>query len=373
MAGIYKIGSKLGYDLASGMKAGDSITATDGSIWTMGNDGKIQVNQNGNMLQGVITYQPTNQQAIAAMKGGAGYSSPYNATLQQAIAGIGSSQWGGWDKDTDESYKAYRKEYLREADRTMQDVLGQYAQNTGGIAGSSAIAAASQAADYQKAQLADKIPELYDAAYGRYMQDVQRQQQYAGLLMDAEQMAQNAYYKQIDYALSKWSQMGYADQEVAGILGVTAGTPTGDQAYTDWSTAFEQEQYDNAQQAAAQQKQQRVSGGSGGSGGGGGSGSSGNYEDLYRAAQASGNPKNFLATAANYKKYGFGSSSGLYEGYQDWAEAGNNAEAEEAGKYLAQLITLNKTRDGDFLAGMLRKKGYSEEAAGIAMDRLGIT
>ena len=174
MAGIYKIGSKLGYDLASGMKAGDSITATDGSIWTMGNDGKIQVNQNGNMLQGVVTYQPTNQQAIAAMKGGAGYSSPYNATLQQAIAGIGSSQWGGWDKDTDESYKAYRKEYLREADRTMQDVLGQYAQNTGGIAGSSAIAAASQAADYQKAQLADKIPELYDVAYGRYMQDVQR-------------------------------------------------------------------------------------------------------------------------------------------------------------------------------------------------------
>lgn len=258
MAGIYKIGSKLGYDLATGMKAGDSITATDGSIWTMGNDGKIQVNHNGNMMQGVITYQPTNQQAVAAMKGGAGYSSPYKATLQQAIAGIGSSQWGGWDKDTDESYKAYRKEYLREADRTMQDVLGQYAQNTGGIAGSSAIAAASQAADYQKAQLADKIPQLYDAAYGRYMQDVQRQQQYAGLLMDAEQMAQNAYYKQIDYALSKWAQMGYADQEVAGILGVTAGTPTGDQAYTDWSTAFEREQFDAAQQAAAQKAQQQV-------------------------------------------------------------------------------------------------------------------
>ena len=332
MAGIYKIGSKLGYDLASGMKAGDSITATDGSIWTMGNDGKIQVNQNGNMLQGVVTYQPTNQQAIAAMKGGAGYSSPYNATLQQAIAGIGSSQWGGWDKDTDESYKAYRKEYLREADRTMQDVLGQYAQNTGGIAGSSAIAAASQAADYQKAQLADKIPELYDAAYGRYMQDVQRQQQYAGLLMDAEQMAQNAYYKQIDYALSKWSQMGYADQEVAGILGVTAGTPTGDQAYTDWSTAFEREQYDNAQQAAAQQAQQKIS----------------------STPRTSDNEKKATETKKT-----------------------SETEIKEAAAYAAQLISVNG-RGSDpeltskFIGDALTRKGYSDEAIDEAMARVGL-
>lgn len=263
MAGIYTIGSKRGYELANGLQPGQSATATDGSVWTKNADGSLSVLHNGEQMVGQITYQqptPTRQEQVAAMKGGSGYSSPYAADLQAAIAGIQNSKWEGWDKETDPSYTAYRKEYLREADRTMEDVLGQYAQNTGGIAGSSAITAASQAADYYKAKLNDKIPELYENAYGRYLNDVAQKQNLAGLLMDAETMSQNQYYQQINYAMSKWSQMGYADQEVAGILGVAAGTPTSDQSYTDWKTAFEREQYDNELAAAAAKAAAKVSG-----------------------------------------------------------------------------------------------------------------
>lgn len=247
MAGIYTIGTKLGYDLANGMKIGDKITATDGSIWTKNADGSIGVQHKGQQLLGQVTYQPqatpTRQEQVAGMTGGGGYTSPYANNLQSVIAGLQDSKWEGWDKDTDPSYQAYRKEYLREADRAMEDTLGAYAQNTGGIAGSQAIAAASQAADYYKAQLNDKIPQLYENAYSRYLNDVAQQQGMAELLMNAESMNQSQYYNQINYALSKWSQMGYADQEVANILGVTAGTPTSDQSYTDWATAFEQEKY----------------------------------------------------------------------------------------------------------------------------------
>jgi len=266
MAGIYTIGSKLGYDLANGMKIGDRVTATDGSIWTKNADGSIGVQHNGQQLIGQITYQPqpvtpTRQEQVAGMTGGSGYTSPYASDLQAVIAGLQGSKWEGWDKDTDPSYQAYRKEYLREADRAMEDTLGAYAQNTGGIAGSQAIAAASQAADYYKGQLNDKIPQLYDNAYNRYLGDVARQQNMADILMSAETMNQNQYYNQINYALSKWSQMGYADQEVAGILGVTAGTPTSDQSYTDWATAFEQEKYEAdlaADEAAAAAKAARA-------------------------------------------------------------------------------------------------------------------
>lgn len=255
MAGIYTIGSKQGYDLAMGMKPGDKVTASDKSVWTKNADGTISVFHNGQNLTGEITYQPpepTRQEQVAGMTGGSGYTSPYAANLQTVIAGLKDSKWEGWDKDTDPSYQAYRKEYLREADRAMEDTLGAYAQNTGGIAGSQAIAAASQAADYYKGQLNDKIPQLYENAYGRYLNQVAQDQNMAELLMNAETMNQNQYYNQINYALSKWSQMGYADQEVASILGVTAGTPTSDQSYTDWATAFEREQFEyNAAEDAA--------------------------------------------------------------------------------------------------------------------------
>lgn len=312
MAGIYNIGTKLGYDLANGLQIGQSITATDGSVWTKNADGSIGVLHNGEQLIGNITYQPqpTMQQQVAGMPGGSGYQSTYgddlkavigglqNAApyeslyaedLKNLIAGLQNSKWEGYDKETDPSYQAYRKEYLREADRSMEDTLGAYAQNTGGIAGSQAITAASQAADYYKSKLNDKIPELYENAYNRYlneltnqqnlagvmmnaesmnhnqyMSELANQQNLAGILMNAESQAQSAYYNQINYALSKWAQMGYADQEVAGILGVTAGTPTSDQSYTDWATAFEETQYNNELAAAAAEAAAKANKGGGG-------------------------------------------------------------------------------------------------------------
>lgn len=270
MAGIYKIGSKLGYDLANGLGIGQSITATDGTIWTKNTDGSISVNQNGQQLMGQITYQPMTQQQlpgqaqiqqnIAGMTGGNGYTSPYAERLNQVIAGIEGSKWEGWNANTDPSMQAYRKQYLREAERTAEDVLGQYAQNTGGIAGSAAIAAASQASDYYKSQLADKVPELYENAYSRYLNEVAKQHDLAGLLMNAESQAQSQYYQNIDYALTKWAQMGYADQEVAGILGVAPGTATSDQSYADWNTAFQREQYDYEKQQADIAAAQKVTG-----------------------------------------------------------------------------------------------------------------
>lgn len=272
MAGVYTIGSKLGYDLANGMKVGQSIQATDGTVWTKNLDGTILVQQDGQTLTGQVTYQPTaedtftmpnnaqlqaaqRQESAAQMSGASEYVSPYAEDLRSVIAGLQDSKWEGWDKDADPAYQAYRKEYLREADRTMQDTLGAYALNTGGIAGSSAITAASQAADYYKSQLAGAIPTLHDNAYNRYLQGVAQQQNMANLLMSADAQAQSQYYQRISYALNKWAQLGYADREVAGILGVTAGTPTSDQSYSDWNTAFNEQQYNRQleEQAAAEE------------------------------------------------------------------------------------------------------------------------
>lgn len=61
------------------------------------------------------------------------------------------------------------------------------------------------------------------------------------------------------------------------------------------------------------------------------------YNGLFSAAKASGNPKSWLAQKANYQKYGFSSSSGLYSDYEAW----NGGQIDES---LRQEIRSNISR-----------------------------
>ena len=157
--------------------------------------------------EGLTQYQQTNQYASYLPGSSQGYKNPYTEELDAAIARM---------QDTG----AYKKQYLQEADRTMRDTLGQYAKMTGGIPSTQAVAAASQQADYYKSQL------------GQQLADLDRQN--AGLLLSASQNAQNEYQMMISEALDRWTRLGYADDQVAQILGVGVGTPTSDQSYLNW-------------------------------------------------------------------------------------------------------------------------------------------
>lgn len=77
-----------------------------------------------------------------------------------------------YNLETDPVYSAYRKQYAREGQRAAQDALGTVASATGGIPSSYAATAVSQAGDYYASQLADKVPELYQQAYNRYLNDL---------------------------------------------------------------------------------------------------------------------------------------------------------------------------------------------------------
>ena len=146
-------------------------------------DVEIMLDQKqGNMLQAAIYEQQRNEK-IDGEKLGYAKTSKYAQYLPGASS-VGTDYMddlkktmGGkfsWDADKDESVGAYRKQYLREADRTMQDTLAKYGTMTGGIPSSQAVTAASQQADYYKSQLADKIPELRDSAWSKYAQEKQR-------------------------------------------------------------------------------------------------------------------------------------------------------------------------------------------------------
>lgn len=64
--------------------------------------------------------------------------------------------------DTD-LWNAYAKQFRREGERAAADVLGQYAGLNGGALPSYAQSAASQQRNYYASQLADRVPEIYDA------------------------------------------------------------------------------------------------------------------------------------------------------------------------------------------------------------------
>lgn len=136
---------------------------------------------------------------------------PYQQELDRVMGTQGTTQRATVDYLLgDDVISAYKKAYLREADRTGRDTLGQYATMTGGIPSTQAVAAASQAADYQKSKLAETLPSLYQ--------------------------------QQIDAAMTRWKELGAADDRVAQILGVQVGAQTAEQAYQEWSKKMQEDQ-----------------------------------------------------------------------------------------------------------------------------------
>lgn len=98
-----------------------------------------------------------------------GQQKKYDENISALVDDLYSSTTKGfdYDADTDPVYQAAVKDYTTEADRTMRDVLGQGAAKTGGIASTAAVAAASQARDYQMGQLADVKANAYNNALAR--------------------------------------------------------------------------------------------------------------------------------------------------------------------------------------------------------------
>ena len=213
-----------------------------------------------------------------------------------------------YSKNQDPSYSAYAKQYRREGQRATADALGQAAAATGGIPSTYAVGAASQAGDYYASKLADKLPELFQQAYQRYLdeytlknstiatlngmeqQNYDRYRDTVGDVKDQNNFNYGAYWDQINaakadedtayqrgiyadetaysqgqdtkkWAYDLWSQMGTASPEIAAILGVPAGATTSDQAYQTWQMQYQDRGLDadiEAQNTTLTQNQDKI-------------------------------------------------------------------------------------------------------------------
>lgn len=98
-----------------------------------------------------------------------------------------------YDVNADPAYQAYAKAYRREGARATQNALASAAAMTGGVPSSYAVGAATQAGDYYASQLSDKIPELYQQAYDRYLKEYSRQLGLSDYYLKGMQLEEDRY------------------------------------------------------------------------------------------------------------------------------------------------------------------------------------
>lgn len=121
------------------------------------------------------------------------YNMYYGSQLDSIVNNVANRGQFSYDPNTDPVYQAYRKQYAREGQRATQDTMASAAGMTGGVPSSYAVSAAQQAGNYYASQMSDKLPELYNQAYNRYLQEYQNQLSALSAVNNAEQLRHNVW------------------------------------------------------------------------------------------------------------------------------------------------------------------------------------
>lgn len=263
-----------------------------------------------------------------------------------------------YDAASDPLYQQYRKQYTREADRSAEDVLGKAAVMTGGMPSTAAVAASQQASDYQMSQMTDKIPELQQLAYSMYQDGLNADRADLNTLIGLEDNNYNRWLADRNY-LYQLARDQVGDQQTADALAYQKQQDKLNYDYQKERDAIEDARYNAEWQYKLQQAARRNTRVSTTPTGGG----EADYDGLFAAAQASGYPKSFISN--NYKKYGFSSSSSLYDDYESWLEgqgggsgSGSSGKTLPQGQFIALLSGFNtslKNGEGERILSTLDK------------------
>lgn len=230
----YTIGSFLGKNFLFNGENGETMTGGDGSVWKKDANGMVTITKNGKTytVQGTPNeplqeWQMPDFQMPEAFEAGEFSYTPFEQTAmgRQALADyqkllneVNNYKAFSYDKDTDPLYKQYADSYTRSGQRAMNDVMGQLAARTGGMASSYAGAMAQQTYDQYMADLANKVPELQQLAYSMYMDDYNKllgrydrgYQRYAedyNRYMDKQRLDQSTWATKAGLDQSTWATM----------------------------------------------------------------------------------------------------------------------------------------------------------------------
>ena len=137
------------------------------------------------------------------------WENQYADQQQTLLNQILDQQEFSYNPDDDLAWQQAKKMYAREADRAQQDMLGNMAGLTGGMASTAAITAASQAGDYYRGQMMDRLPEYQQAAYQRWMDGLANDRSKLDIL---NSMSESDYAKFMDSVNMNYDKFNTANQ-----------------------------------------------------------------------------------------------------------------------------------------------------------------
>lgn len=209
-AGMSILNSKIGYNRATTDEGraqyntqaenvrreyGGYTGGTDGSLYQLEpSSPKSYSGSYGDTMQSLLNDQLT-YGSFSDTTAKPVYTNRYDSQIRSALDRVVNPEGFSYNAADDAIYGQYAKAYTREGERAAADALGQASAATGGLPSSYAATAAAQARNYYAAQLADKIPELADLAYDRYLNDYAMKQSALEALQNAEQ---SEYAKYLD-------------------------------------------------------------------------------------------------------------------------------------------------------------------------------
>lgn len=142
----------------------------------------------------------------------------YQSKYQDQIAGlldkILNRDKFSYDAMSDPLYQQYKESYTQQGKLAMQDAMGDAAALTGGYGSSYGQTVGQQVYQQNLQKINDKIPELYNAAYGRYADEGNTMTQNLGILQGLDESDYGRYrddvgdyYNELQYFYTKYSDM----------------------------------------------------------------------------------------------------------------------------------------------------------------------
>lgn len=122
----------------------------------------------------------------------------YGPIVLDMLDKITSRDKFSYSPENDKLYSEYKKQYTREGSRAIEDTLGKASAASGGIPSSYAVNAAAGAGNYYAAKLADKIPELENIAYNRYVNDLNMDINKLSVVRDMQDAEYKAYLSELE-------------------------------------------------------------------------------------------------------------------------------------------------------------------------------
>lgn len=152
-----------------------------------------------------------------------------------------------YDLESDPVYNQYKKNYIEQGKQAMEDTVGNASALSGGYANSYAQTAGNKAYNSYLDKLNNVVPELYEAAYSRYNNELKNLESKLGYLTDKNKEEYSRY-------LDSYSQ--YSD-EVNALRNLYLAEYENDMAIQDseWESAYKIAMKDQEKELAEAENQ----------------------------------------------------------------------------------------------------------------------